>query len=122
MLVGNIATAALVDRIGRKAVLQLALLLVAPTSLLSAAPPFSMAMLIALRFVCGVGMGSLPVPASLLLLEVTPAAARASWAFWSGLLARARPFASAAAGQLLLPSEGWSLMFALPGTSCLLPL
>src|SRR3546814_11897078 len=51
MLVGNIATAALVDRIGRKAVLQLALLLVATTSLLSAALPFSMAMLIALRFV-----------------------------------------------------------------------
>src|SRR3546814_12843167 len=75
MLVGNIATAALVDRIGRKAVLQLALLLVATTSLLSAALPFSMAMLLALRFVCGVGMGSMPVPASLLLLEVTPAAA-----------------------------------------------
>src|SRR3546814_6362828 len=94
MLVGNIATAALVDRIGRKAVLQLALLLVATTSLLSAALPFSMVMLIALRFVCGVGMGSMPVPASLLLLEVTPAAARASWAFWSGLLAQAGLFRS----------------------------
>src|SRR3546814_13329967 len=61
MLVGNIATAALVDRIGRMAVLQLALLLVATTSLLSAAITFSFAMLSALRFVCGVGMGSLPV-------------------------------------------------------------
>ena len=120
MLVGNIATAALVDRIGRKAVLQLALLLVATTSLLSAALPFSMVMLIALRFVCGVGMGSMPVPASLLLLEVTPAAARASWAFWSGLLAQAGLFASAVAGYLLLPSEGWRIMFAIPGASCLL--
>src|SRR3546814_11982704 len=69
MLVGNIATAALVDRIGRKAVLQLALLLVATTSLLSAALQFSMAMLIALRFVFGVGMGSMPVRVYFPLLE-----------------------------------------------------
>src|SRR3546814_12184347 len=79
-----------------------------------------MAMLIALRFVCGVGMGSMPVPASLLLLEVTPAAARASWAFWSGLLAQAGLFASAAAGYLLLPSEGWRILFVIPVARCLL--
>src|SRR3546814_1488609 len=95
MLVGNIAAAAFVDRVGRKTTLLWALSLVAVSSLLSAILPFSMAALIALRFVCGLGMGSMPVPATLLLVEVTPATARASWTFWSSLVGQAGLFASA---------------------------
>lgn len=120
MLVGNILTAAAVDRVGRKAVLQCALLLVAVTSLLSATLPFSMSVLIVLRFLCGIGMGSMPVPATLLLVEITPAAARASWTFWSSLVGQAGLFASAVAGYLLIPSEGWRWMFAIPGIGCLI--
>src|SRR3546814_20500242 len=56
MLVGNIAAAAFVDRVGRKTTLLWALSLVAVSSLLSAILPFSMAALIALRFVCGLGI------------------------------------------------------------------
>ena len=120
MLVGNIAAAAFVDRAGRKTTLLWALSLVAVSSLLSAILPFSMAALIALRFVCGLGMGSMPVPATLLLVEVTPATARASWTFWSSLVGQAGLFASAVAAYLLLPTYSWRWMFAIPGISCLL--
>src|SRR3546814_2415360 len=91
--------------------------LVAVSSLLSAILPFSMAALIALRFVCGLGMGSMPVPATLLLVEVTPATARASWTFWSSLVGQAGLFASAVAAYLLLPTYSWRWMFAIPGIS-----
>lgn len=120
MLVGNVVTSILVDRVGRKAVLQWGLLIVAATSLLSAVLPFSMEMLIALRFVCGTGLASIPVAATLLLVEITPASSRASWAFWSGLIAQAGLLASAVAGYFLLPWEGWRWMFAIPGAVCLL--
>src|SRR3546814_12644840 len=119
MLVGNIAAAAFVDRVGRKTTLLWALSLVAVSSLLSAILPFSMEALIALRLVCGLGMGSMPVQATLLLVEVTPATARASWTLWSSMFGQAGLFASAVAPYLPLPTYSWTWLFPLPGTSSL---
>ena len=113
---GALASGWLADRLGRKSVFQLTLLIYSVFTGLSAAAT-GLAMLMALRFLAGVGLGGeLPV-ASTLVSEFAPASRRGMlvvllesfWA-WGSVLA-------ALVGFLVIPSWGWRaalLLGALP--------
>ncbi len=113
---GALASGWLADRFGRKIVFQLTLLIYSIFTGLSAAAT-GIAMLMALRFLAGVGLGGeLPV-ASTLVSEFSPAQRRGTmvvllesfWAYGSVL--------AALIGFLVVPTLGWRvalLMGALP--------
>lgn len=113
---GALAAGWLSDRIGRKTVFQITLLVYSIFTGLSAAAT-SVAMLIALRFLAGLGLGGeLPV-ASTLVSEFSPAKRRGAmvvllesfWAYGSVL--------AALIGFLVIPTWGWRvalLIGALP--------
>lgn len=113
---GALASGWLADRLGRKSVFQLTLLIYSVFTGLSAAAT-SLAMLMGLRFLAGVGLGGeLPV-ASTLVSEFAPARRRGMlvvllesfWAYGSVL--------AALVGFLVIPNWGWRaalLLGALP--------
>ncbi|HLH22510.1 MAG TPA: MFS transporter [Chloroflexota bacterium] len=116
LFVGALASGWLADRLGRKSVFQLTLLVYSVFTGLSAAAT-SLALLMGLRFLAGVGLGGeLPV-ASTLVSEFAPARRRGAlvvllesfWAYGSVL--------AALVGFLVIPTWGWRaalLLGALP--------
>ena len=107
---GALAAGWLADRVGRKTVFQLTLLIYSIFTGLSA-PATGLVMLMALRFCAGIGLGGeLPV-ASTLVSEFAPAKWRGTmvvllerfWAYGSVL--------AALIGFLVIPSWGWRVAF-----------
>ena len=115
---GNLIAGASADRFGRRMALRASLLLVAITTLVSAAAP-SMSVLTALRFVSCVGIAAVPTVGFSLLSEFLPPQARGRWSSLGGTIANCATVCAALAGYILLPHGEWRWMFVIPGVACL---
>ncbi len=119
MMVGSFLTGFLGDRYGRRFTYQANLLVFGLASLAAAFAP-NMEVLIALRFVIGVGLGAENVVGYSTLTEFVPARSRGRWL---GLMAvfvvTGLPVASLV-GWLVIPAFGWRAMFVIGGLGGLL--
>ena len=119
MMVGSFLTGFLGDRYGRRFTYQANLLVFGLASLAAAFAP-NMEVLIALRFVIGVGLGAENVVGYSTLTEFVPARSRGRWL---GLMAvfvvTGLPVASLV-GWLVIPAFGWRAMFIIGGLGGLL--
>ena len=114
MMVGSLLTGFLGDRYGRRFTYQANLLVFGLASLAAAFAP-DMNVLIALRFVIGIGLGAENVVGYSTLTEFVPAKSRGRWL---GLMAvfvvTGLPIASLV-GWLVIPAFGWRAMFVIDG-------
>jgi putative MFS transporter len=119
MMVGSFMTGFLGDRYGRRFTYQANLLVFGLASLAAAFAP-NMEVLIALRFVIGIGLGAENVVGYSTLTELVPARSRGRWL---GLMAvfvvTGLPIASLV-GWLVIPALGWRAMFVIGGLGGLL--
>ena len=118
MMIGSFLTGFLGDRYGRRFTYQVNLLLFGLASLAAAFAP-SMEVLIALRFLIGIGLGAENVVGYSTLTEFVPAQSRGKWL---GLMAvfvvTGLPVASLL-GYVIVPTFGWRAMFVLGGLGAL---
>ena len=119
MMIGSLLTGFIGDRYGRRVTYQLNLLLFGGASLLSAFAP-SMEVLIALRFLMGVGLGAENVVGYSTMTEFVPASVRGRWLGYVAVLVVTGLPVSALVGWLLVPYFGWRAMFVLGGVGALL--
>ena len=119
MMIGSLLTGFIGDRYGRRVTYQLNLLLFGGASLLSAFAP-SMEILIALRFLMGVGLGAENVVGYSTMTEFVPASVRGRWLGYVAVLVVTGLPVSALVGWLLVPYFGWRAMFVLGGVGALL--
>src|SRR3954453_19227310 len=114
MMLGSFGTGFLGDRYGRRFTYQFNLVVFGLASLAVAFAP-NMAVLIACRFVMGVGLGAENVVGYATMTEFVPARTRGKWL---GLMAvfvvPALPVASLP-GYVVIPLFGWRAMFVLGG-------
>ena len=119
MMAGSFLTGFLGDRYGRRFTYQANLLVFGLASLAAAFAP-DMNVLIALRFVIGIGLGAENVVGYSTLTEFVPAKSRGRWL---GLMAvfvvTGLPIASLV-GWLVIPAFGWRAMFVIGGLGGLL--
>jgi putative MFS transporter len=119
MMLGSFGTGFLGDRFGRRFSYQFNLLLFGVASLAAAFAP-NMAVLIACRFVMGVGLGAENVVGYSTMTEFVPAKSRGKWL---GLMAvcvvTGLPVALLVA-SLIVPAFGWRAMFVLGGVGALI--
>lgn len=116
---GAIGFGALADRVGRKPLLVLALIIIGIFTLLTAMAP-SVPALLALRFMAGVGLGGATPCFITLTSEYAPARSRAAWVtlMWAGF-----PLGGMIGGftnSLLILQFGWRAIFYLGGVLPLL--
>jgi putative MFS transporter len=118
MMLGSLATGFLGDRFGRRFTYQTNLMVFGIASLGAALAP-NMAVLIAFRFVMGLGLGAENVVGYSTLTEFAPPASRGKM---QGLMAvfvvSGLPVAGLI-GLVLIPSFGWRAMFVLGGIGAL---
>jgi putative MFS transporter len=114
MMIGSFFTGFLGDRFGRRFTYQANLLVFGVASIAAAFAP-SMSVLIALRFIIGVGLGAENVVGYSTVTEFVPARSRGKWL---GLMAvfvvTGLPLANLV-GYLIIPLLGWRAMFILGG-------
>ena len=119
MMLGSFLTGFLGDRFGRRFTYQANLLIFGLASLAAAFAP-NMGVLIALRFIIGIGLGAENVVGYSTMTEFVPAASRGRWL---GLMAvfvvTGLPIASLV-GYLVVPAFGWRVMFIIGGLGGLL--
>jgi putative MFS transporter len=119
MMIGSFLTGFLGDRFGRRFTYQANLLIFGLASLAAAFAP-NMGVLIALRFIIGIGLGAENVVGYSTMTEFVPAASRGRWL---GLMAvfvvTGLPIASLV-GYLVVPAFGWRVMFIIGGLGGLL--
>ena len=114
MMVGSFLTGFLGDRYGRRFTYQANLLVFGLASIAAAFAP-TMAVLIALRFIIGIGLGAENVVGYSTLTEFVPARSRGRWlGFMAVFVVTGLPLASLA-GYLLVPAFGWRIMFVIGG-------
>jgi MFS transporter, putative metabolite:H+ symporter len=112
MTLGALLTSFWGDRYGRRIAYQFNLIVFGGASLASAFAP-DMNVLIALRFIMGLGLGAETVVGYSIMAEFFPAAVRGRW---SGLIATILTSGlpvSALLAWLLVPVFGWRIMFVL---------
>jgi MFS transporter, putative metabolite:H+ symporter len=102
------------DRYGRRFCYQLNLAIFGLASLAAAASP-SMQVLIACRFVMGIGLGAEIVIGYGTLSEFVPAAVRGRAVSMLALLTNMAVFVSAFLGLWIIPNFGWRYMFVIVG-------
>lgn len=114
MMIGSFLTGFLGDRFGRRFTYQANLLVFGLASLAAAFAP-NMTILIALRFIIGIGLGAENVVGYSTLTEFIPARSRGRWL---GLMAvfvvTGLPMASLV-GYFIIPLFGWRAMFLIGG-------
>jgi putative MFS transporter len=112
MTLGALLTGFWGDRFGRRVTYQINLSIFGLASLASAFAP-NMEVLIALRFLMGLGLGAENVVGYSIMAEFFPARVRGRWAGMICTLVTAGLPASALLAWLLVPSFGWRVMFVL---------
>jgi putative MFS transporter len=118
-MVGSIVTGFLGDRYGRRFTYQANLLIFGLAALGAAFAP-SMAVLIGLRFVMGIGLGAENVVGYATMTEFAPAKKRGKWlAFTSFFVVSGLP-ATALLGSYIVPHFGWRWMFIIGGIGALI--
>jgi MFS transporter, putative metabolite:H+ symporter len=119
MMLGSFGTGFLGDRYGRRFTYQFNLLIFGLASLAAAFAP-SMAVLIACRFVMGVGLGAENVVGYGTMTEFVPARSRGKWSgFTTVCVVMGLPI-SLLVASLLIPQFGWRSMFVLGGIGALI--
>lgn len=118
MMLGSFATGFLGDRFGRRFTYQANLALFGLASLGAAFAP-NMTVLIALRFLMGVGLGAENVVGYSTLTEFAPAANRGRWlGFLAFVVVMGLPIA-VLISTIMIPAFGWRSMFVLGGIGAL---
>jgi MFS transporter, putative metabolite:H+ symporter len=118
MMLGSFFTGFLGDRFGRRFTYQANLALFGLASLAAAFAP-SMSVLIALRFLMGVGLGAENVVGYSTLTEFAPAATRGRWlGFMAVVVVTGLPIA-VLVSTVMIPAFGWRSMFVLGGIGAL---
>jgi putative MFS transporter len=118
MMLGSFLTGFLGDRFGRRFTYQANLALFGLASLAAAFAP-DMGVLIALRFLMGVGLGAENVVGYSTLTEFVPAASRGRWlGFMAVVVVTGLPIA-VLISTVMIPSFGWRSMFVLGGIGAL---
>ncbi len=119
MMLGSFFTGFLGDRFGRRFTYQANLALFGLASLAAAFAP-DMTVLIALRFLMGVGLGAENVVGYSTLTEFAPASSRGRWlGFLAVVVVTGLPVA-VLASTLMIPRFGWRSMFILGGIGALI--
>jgi MFS transporter, putative metabolite:H+ symporter len=119
MTLGALLTGLWGDKLGRRFTYQVNLTLFGLASLASAFAP-NMEVLIALRFVMGLGLGAENVVGYSIMTEFFPAKVRGRWSGMICTLVTAGLPVSALLAWLLVPAFGWRVMFVLGGAGALI--
>jgi len=119
MVIGAWAAGILGDRYGRRFTYQFNLLLFGGGSLLAAFSP-NMQVLLALRFVMGMGLGAEIVAGYATLTEFVPASHRGRMIGWLAVITNSSLFVSTFLGMWLIPAFGWRVMFGIVGVAAMI--
>lgn len=119
MLIGTISGGIIADRFGRKLTFQLNLAIFGLASLACAVAPDAH-LLIAARFVCGIGLGTEIVVGYSTLAEFVPPRNRGRWLALLSMTSSFGLLAATLLSFLLIPAFGWRVMFVLPGVAALI--
>lgn len=118
MMLGSLGTGFLGDRFGRRFTYQANLAVFGVASLCAAFAP-SMSVLIACRFVMGLGLGAENVVGYSTLAEFVPPRSRGRLQGWMAVFVVTGLPVAGLAGLLLIPAFGWRAMFILGGIGAL---
>src|SRR6201994_589385 len=119
MTVGSLITGFVGDKYGRRFPYQITLLIFGLASLAAAFAP-DMMVLIACRFVQGLGLGAEIVVGYSTLTEFVPPKARGRWLSMMAFIVVAGFPATALLGYLIIPAWGWRPMFVIAGVGSLI--
>jgi len=119
MMLGSFGTGFLGDRYGRRFTYQFNLLLFGLASLAAAFAP-NMTVLIACRFVMGVGLGAENVVGYATITEFVPARTRGKWSGFTTVCVVTGLPISLLVASLVIPQFGWRAMFILGGIGALI--
>jgi putative MFS transporter len=119
MAIGALLAGIVGDRLGRRFSYQLNLAIFGLASLAAAFVP-SMAWLVPLRFVMGVGLGAEIIVGYATLTEFIPPSHRGGWSGLLSLITNSALFVSSLVGLLIIPTLGWQWMFAIGGIGALI--
>ncbi|UWX53909.1 MFS transporter [Maribacter litopenaei] len=114
MTLGALFTAPFADQMGRKKMIVLSALLMG-TSIMLTAWTTTVTQLIALRFISGIGIGSMLASTAALTAEYTPNKSRD---FWVSFVISGYPVGAVLSGLVaasVVPASGWQMMFKLAG-------
>jgi putative MFS transporter len=114
MMLGSFGTGFLGDRYGRRFTYQFNLLVFGLASLAAALAP-NMTILIACRFVMGVGLGAENVVGYATMTEFVPARTRGKWLGMTTLCVVTGLPVALLVASLMVPAFGWRSMFVLGG-------
>ncbi|MDB5563482.1 MAG: transporter, partial [Tardiphaga sp.] len=114
MMVGSFGTGFLGDRFGRRFTYQFNLLLFGISSLAAAFAP-NMTILIACRFVMGIGLGAENVVGYSTLTEFVPAKSRGKWLGMMAVCVVTGLPAALLVASFVVPIFGWRAMFIIGG-------
>ncbi|MBN8939819.1 MAG: MFS transporter [Rhizobiales bacterium] len=114
MTIGAWSAGVLGDRYGRRFTYQANLALFGLASLAAAFAP-NMSVLIALRFIMGIGLGAEIVVGYATLTEFVPARSRGRWIALLAIITNTALFASSLVGLWVIPAFGWQYMFGIVG-------
>jgi putative MFS transporter len=118
MMLGSFGTGFLGDRFGRRFTYQANLALFGLASLAAAFAP-NMGVLIALRFLMGVGLGAENVVGYSTLTEFAPAASRGRWLGYMAVVVVMGLPVAVLISTVMIPAFGWRSMFVLGGIGAL---
>jgi len=118
LAVGALGAGVLGDRFGRRRMYQINLAIVGIATLASAAVP-SMAWLLSLRFIAGIGLGAEIGTCYGGLAELVPPSSRGKWLAGASLVGISSIIFSSVIGYYLLPLGYWRLMFVIAGVGAL---
>jgi putative MFS transporter len=118
MLLGTLSSGVLGDRFGRRFSYQFNLLLFGGASLAAAFAP-NMTVLIALRFLMGIGLGGEIVIGYSTLSEFMPRAVRGRAVAILSAITNSAVVATGFGGLWIIPSFGWQYMFGIVGIAAL---
>jgi putative MFS transporter len=113
-VIGALSAGLLGDRFGRRAAFQINLAIFGLASLAAAAAP-TMAWLVAIRFVMGIGLGAEAAIGYAVVSEFMPARQRGKWLAFSALIGNGPLLVSTILGYWVIPTIGWRWMFIIVG-------
>ncbi|MFK7812366.1 MAG: MFS transporter [Maribacter sp.] len=119
MTIGALFLAPLADKIGRKKMILLSAILMG-TSIFLTAFTTSLTQIIILRFLSGIGIGSMLASTAALTAEFTP---NTSKDFWVSFVISGYPVGAVLSGFVaasVIPSSGWQTMFKLAGMASII--
>lgn len=119
MFIGTVGAGIVADRFGRRVTFQWNLAIFGLASLAGAAAP-NMEWVIALRFLCGIGLGAEIVLGYGTIAEFVPPKRRGRWVAMLSLISSSGLLFSTLLSWALIPMFGWRIMFVIPGVGALI--